>query len=132
MDLAARENGAGRGFPMEKSSTGIVALTVLALAGFAGAPASAEARGGWPAPRVSVVVGFGHPAFPVGAVVAPRYAHRVFYQGSHGYGFWAPIAYCSLHGVRDAHFVPVRRYRTGWVVVGLGSGVHGHRHHRGY
>jgi hypothetical protein len=69
------------------------------------------------APHATVAFAIGHSAFPVGLVVRPPYASRVFYRPRFGYGFWAPAAPCAIHGVRHAHFVPVRHYRTGWIVA---------------
>jgi hypothetical protein len=62
----------------------------------------------------------GGPAFPVGYVVARPYAKRVFYRRHYGYGFWSPRAHCSFHSLRHKHWIPVRRYRTGWIVVSSG------------
>jgi hypothetical protein len=69
------------------------------------------------APHATVAFAIGHPAFPVGFVVRPPYASRVFYRPRFGHGFWAPVAPGAIHGIRHAHFVPVRRYRTGWIVA---------------
>jgi hypothetical protein len=69
------------------------------------------------APHAAFTFGIGQSAFPVGRVVARPFARRVFYRPRFGYGFWAPATYSSFHRVRHALFVPVRRYRTGWIVV---------------
>jgi len=76
------------------------------------------------APHATVALAIGHPAFPVGFVVRPPYASRVFYRPRFGYGFWTPVAPCAIHGARHAHFVPVRHYRTGWIVAAPRHGLY--------
>ena len=115
-----------------KRALGSFALpALLALAGLFAAPQPAAAHGGFRvvvrAPHAAVAFGFGHPAFRVGAFVAPPYAQRVFYARPYGYGFWAPAGYCSFHGVRHAHFVPVHRYRSRWIVAAPGYAHRGYR-----
>jgi hypothetical protein len=106
----------------------VAALSGLALTGLLASPRPAEARGALRvavhAPHASFAIRTGHRAFPVGHVLAPYDAHRVFYRRPYGYGFWAPVGYCSFHHIRHAHFVPVRPYGRTWIVVGAG--------HRGY
>jgi hypothetical protein len=111
----------------------IAGLSGLALTGLLASARPAEARGGFDvfvrAPHASFAFRTGHPAFPVGHVLAPHYAHRVFYRRPYGYGFWAPVGFCSFHHIRHSHFVPVRPYGRTWIVVGPGFGTHryGHR-----
>jgi hypothetical protein len=118
---------------MKRVRTSLGVPAALALAGMISAPAATRADGFRAvvrAPHATFAFHVGHPAFPVGAVVAPPFARRVFYRPAYGYGFWAPSAYCTFHGVSHAHFIPVRRYRTGWIVVGSGR-VHGRAHVHG-
>jgi hypothetical protein len=58
---------------------------------------------------------YGYHRYPVGSYVP--YGYRVHRRQRLGYGFHSPAFACRAHGVRHAHWVPVRRVRTRWVVV---------------
>ena len=98
------------------------------------APASAEAqvrvRGRFPLPHgsISVRVGdpyyrggyygggyYGYSRYPVGSYVP--YGYRVIRRPRLGYGFYSPVFVCRAHGLRHAHWVPVRSHRRRYIVV---------------
>ncbi len=104
------------------------ALLTTALAFFVPAPAQAQVRfyGRFPLPHGSISVGVGDPyygrygyygygAFPVGSYVP--YGYRVIYRPRFGYGFYSPAFACRTHRIYHSHWIPVRRYRSRYVVV---------------
>jgi hypothetical protein len=58
---------------------------------------------------------YGYHRYPVGSYVP--YGYRVQHRARLGYGFYSPAFACRAHRVRHAHWVPVRRYRTRYIVV---------------
>ena len=104
------------------------AALAAALAFLVPSPAQAQVRfyGRFPLPHGSISIGAGDPyyggygdygygAFPVGSYVP--YGHRVIYRPRFGYGFYSPGFACRTHRVYHSHWIPVRRYRTRYVVV---------------
>ncbi len=104
------------------------AALAAALAFFVPSPAQAQVRfyGRFRLPHGSISIGAGDPyyggfgdygygAFPVGSYVP--YSHRVIYRPRLGYGFYSPTFACRTHRVYHSHWIPVRRYRTRYVVV---------------
>lgn len=100
-----------------------LAATVLFLM-----PSTGEAQvrfeGRFRLPHGDIAVGVGDPyygspygyhRYPVGSYVP--YGYRVMRRPRLGYGFHSPAFVCRAHGIRHTHWVPVRRYRTRWVVV---------------
>jgi hypothetical protein len=106
---------------MKKMLCSIAIPAALALGGLLATTHPAAAHGGYGvvvrAPHAAFAFGVGNPAFPTGYVLARPYARRVFYRRPYGYGFWAPVPYGSFNGIRHRYWIPVRRYRTGWIVV---------------
>lgn len=105
----------------------MLAAAVAAVVGFS-TPSAAQAQvrfeGRFRLPHGDIAVGVGDPhygspygyhRYPVGSYVP--YGYRVTRQPRLGYGFYSPAFVCRAHGVRHTHWVPVRRYRTRWVVV---------------
>lgn len=58
---------------------------------------------------------YGYHRYPVGSYVP--YGYRVQHRSRLGYGFYSPVFACRAHRVRHAHWVPVRRHRTRYIVV---------------
>lgn len=59
---------------------------------------------------------YGSPYYPVGSYVP--YGHRVSRRPRLGFGFQSRAFACRPHGgAYHSHWVPVRRYRSRWVVV---------------
>jgi len=58
---------------------------------------------------------YGHSRYPVGSYVP--YGYRVIRRPRLGYGFYSPAFVCQVHGVRHAHWVPVRSYGRRYIVV---------------
>lgn len=58
---------------------------------------------------------YGYSRYPVGSYVP--YGYRVIQRPRLGYGFASPAFACRVHRAHHAHWVPVRRVRTRWVVV---------------
>jgi hypothetical protein len=115
---------------MRKAIRSVVggAALAAALAFFVPSPAQAQVRfdGRFRLPHGSITIGAGGPyyrgyvdygygAFPVGSYVP--YGHRVIYRPRLGYGFYSPTFACRTHRVSHSHWIPVRRYRTRYVVV---------------
>ncbi|MDQ2969515.1 MAG: hypothetical protein M3R62_08120 [Acidobacteriota bacterium] len=76
----------------------------LAFAGASPAQAQVRFRGSFPLPHGQISIGFGDPYFPVGSY-APSYC-PVYAHPRYGYGF-----------TYQSRFIPVRQYRSRWVVV---------------
>jgi hypothetical protein len=106
----------------------IVIAAVAAVVAFL-APSAAQAQvrveGRFRLPHGEIAVGvgdpyydhvyYGAPAYPIGSYVP--YGYRVIEDPYLGHGFYGPASFCRVHGVRHAHWIPVRRYRTRWVVI---------------
>lgn len=103
----------------------MVAAAVAAVVVFL-APSTAQAQvrfeGRLPHGEMTVGVGdpyapvyYGSPYYPVGSYVP--YGYRVIRRSRLGYGFYSPSFACRSHRVHHAHWVPVRRYRSRWVVI---------------
>ena len=93
----------------------------LAAAGLLAAtrPAAAHDWGhGFRPPHAAVAFGFGHPVLP----------HHVFYRAHFGFGFFEPVRFCAIHGIRHAHWVPVHRFPRSRFVAS--PRFHGHGHPR--
>jgi hypothetical protein len=76
----------------------------LAFAGASPARAQVQFGGSFPLPHGRISIGFGDPYFPVGSY-APAYCN-VYSHPRYGYGF-----------TYRSRFIPVRRYRSRWVIV---------------
>lgn len=104
---------------MRKILRPVSSATVLAaaflVAGAGRANGQAWFDGHFRLPHGSVTFGIGSPFYPAGSLVPDGY--RVRYLPRYGYGFYAPVPYCSFHGFRHTHFVPVRRFHRRFVVV---------------
>ena len=114
---------------MNKSIRVAMAGAALAAAALFLTPAEAEGQvrveGRFRLPHGDIAIGVGDPyyggghygyhRFPVGSYVP--YGHRVYRRSRFGHGFYSPAFVCRAHGVRHAHWVPVRRYRERWIVV---------------
>jgi hypothetical protein len=79
-----------------------------------------EGRFRLPHGEIAVGVGdpypvYGSPYFPVGSYVP--YGYRVVRRPRLGYGVYSPEFSCRTHHAYHAHWVPVRPYRTRYVVV---------------
>jgi hypothetical protein len=94
---------------------GALALGAVLLATPQDAGAQTSFQGTFVGPHGAFSIGFGHPRYAVGSY-AP-YGYTVVERPRYGYGFWSPVFVCSAHHVRHAHWVPVKRYRSRWVVV---------------
>jgi hypothetical protein len=90
----------------------------LALAGATPANAQVRFEGSFPLPHGRISVGFGDPAFPVGAVVP--YGYSVYSDPSYGYGF----------NYEDS-WIPCEPYGNQWIVVER-PGYFGHGYVRPY
>jgi hypothetical protein len=109
----------------------MVATAVLAAVVFLAAPAAQaqvrfEGRFRLPHGRIAIGVGdpyypgyYGGPYFPVGSYVP--YGYRVIRVPRYGYGFY-----------NRSYWVPVRRYRTRWVVIAQPVLVERPYYDRGY
>ncbi|HEV8608741.1 MAG TPA: hypothetical protein VGS98_01545 [Thermoanaerobaculia bacterium] len=101
----------------------MIATAIAAVVGFL-TPSAAQAQvrfeGRFRLPHGDIAVGVGDPGYygspyPVGSYVP--YGYRVIRRPRYGYGFYSPSFACRSHRVYHSHWVPVRRYRTRWVVV---------------
>ena len=121
---------------MRKSLRSIAIPALISAAGLLLSARSAAAHGGavfgLRAPHARFLIHAGHPVFRDGFVDVRPYAHRVFYRPRFGDGFWARRSYCSYHPIRHAHWVQVRRHRTGWIVVSPRHGAYGYGHRHPY
>jgi len=101
------------------------AAVAAALVFLTPSPAQAQVRfeGRFRLPHGEIAVGvgdpypayYGSPYFPVGSYVP--YGYRVVRRPRLGYGFYSPEFSCRTHHAYHAHWVPVRSYRTRYVVV---------------
>src|SRR5688572_3505551 len=103
-------------------SVAIAAMVVFLVPSDASAQVRVEGRFRLPHGDIAIGVGdpyygghYGYHRYPVGSYVP--YGHRVVQRARYGYGFNSPVFACRSHGIRHAHWVPVRRVRTRWVVV---------------
>lgn len=91
---------------------GLVAVFAMAQ------PPAAKAdgfSGTFRGPHGQFSINIGNPSYPVGSY-AP-YAHRVYERPRYGYGFDSPSFHCRAHRTRHAHWVPVRRHQSRWLIV---------------
>jgi hypothetical protein len=99
----------------QRIGLGIVGLVaVLAMAGAPAAKADGFA-GTFRGPHGEFSIHIGSPSYPIGSY-AP-YGRRVYRRDHYGYGFDSPIFSCRTHRIRHAHWIPVRRHHTRWLVV---------------
>jgi len=65
-------------------------------------------------PHGQFSINIGSPGYSAGSY-AP-YGYPVYRRPSYGYGFESPAFDCRPHRLRHSHWVPVRRYRSRWIV----------------
>lgn len=116
---------------MKRQPRSIALPAALAVAGLLASSSPAAAHGGshWGlrSPRAAPAFGVGSPAFRPGFIVP--WPHRLFFRAHFGHGFQGLARFCAFHGMRHAHWAPVRRFRTGWIVVPQRFPGHGHHRH---
>lgn len=90
-------------------------MAVLAVVQVPTAQADGGFSGTFRGPHGQFSIHVGSPSYPAGSW-AP-YGHRVYRRPSYGYGFDSPAFDCRPHRTRHAHWVPVRRHHSRWLVV---------------